>query len=180
MARAKKKEKHRAYSLRVSLTDSPEIWRVIQVRGDQTLEDLHDAICDAFDWDADHLWAFFMNNHFWDPKEEYGPPEVGEGAGDATETVLDSLKLEHGQEFCYIFDFGDEWRHTIEVADIESADDATYPRISESHGDAPQQYPDMEGEEEEEEEEESDDGELVFDDEYGDDYPDLDDSDRPF
>ena len=154
MARSKKagkKEKNRAFSFRVSLTDSPDVWRVVQLRGDQTLEDLHEAICDAFEWDADHLWAFFMNNRFWDPKEEYGPPEVGEGAGDATETALESVSLEQGQEFCYIFDFGDEWRHDIRVEKAGlPPDGGEYPRIVEEHGAAPQQYPDLDEEEDDE------------------------------
>lgn len=163
--RSGRKRKPLAYSLRVALEGGGDVWRIVQIRGDQTLEELHEAICDAFNWDMDHLWAFFMNNRYWDPQEEYGPPEVGEGAGDAAATTIDILGLEVGGEFCYIFDFGDEWRHAIEVVEIEPADDGPYPRIVETRGEAPPQYADVD-EEAYEEEEDLEERDAPFDERY--------------
>jgi len=37
------------------------VWRKIEMRADQTLEELHLAIQNAYDWDADHLYSFFMS-----------------------------------------------------------------------------------------------------------------------
>jgi hypothetical protein len=47
------------------------------------------------------------------------------------------------QEFMYLFDYGDEWRFKVRVHVInEDADpEAEYPRLVESVGEAPPQYP---------------------------------------
>ena len=47
---------------------NPVISRTIQIRGDQTLEDLHHAIFDAFDrWD-EHMYEFQFGKGPMDPK----------------------------------------------------------------------------------------------------------------
>jgi hypothetical protein len=41
-----------------------------------------------------------------------------------------------------VFDFGDEWRVDIRLKRIVAAGEGPHPRVAESSGDAPQQYPD--------------------------------------
>lgn len=65
----------KTYTLHVSLPGAGRVWRKIEVRADQTLEDLHFAIQDAFDFDADHLYSFFMSGKAWDQETEYCLPE---------------------------------------------------------------------------------------------------------
>lgn len=60
--------------------------------------------------------------------------------------------------YVYLFDFGDDLEHDVEVVDTFTPDPNTeYPRVVEVHGEAPPQYPtwdeDEEWDEEEEEEE---------------------------
>lgn len=40
------------------LKKNPEVYRVIEMRGDQTLASLHEAIFDAFKRDDEHLYQF--------------------------------------------------------------------------------------------------------------------------
>ena len=47
---------------------NPEISRTIQIRGDQTLEDLHHAIFDAFDRGEEHMYEFQFGKRPMDPK----------------------------------------------------------------------------------------------------------------
>lgn len=54
--------------------------------------------------------------------------------------------LEAGQKIAYVFDFSDEWRVRLSVTRIEPADGGVYPRILESRGVAPPQYPPYEDE----------------------------------
>ena len=56
------------------------------------------------------------------------------------------LKLEKGQRIAYLFDFGDEWRVSLTVRQITADDGQPYPRLLESLGDAPPQYPDYDEE----------------------------------
>ncbi len=195
----------KTYTFHVSLPGTGRTWRKIELRADQTLEDLHFAIQRAYKWSADHLYSFFMSGKAWDSSTEYALPEGyapwgeplddeedeedeeieltpeereqalralfggGEGMtveemqahvdtfweeflaeeeasrpGDVRTTTLEELKLKPKQEFLYLFDYGDEWRFKVRVHAIdEDADPETgYPRLVESVGDAPSQYPD--------------------------------------
>ena len=69
------------------------------------------------------------------------------GPGDVRETTLESLSMERGREFLYIFDYGDEWRFRVRVHAINpDAPEGEYPRIVQSVGEAPAQYGDWEDE----------------------------------
>jgi hypothetical protein len=136
------------YRFKVALSGRKSVWRRIEVRSDQTLEDLHDAIQDAFVWDDDHLYAFFLSGKAWDASSEYVRPHADREQGMPSARVrLDRLDLRPRQRILYIFDFGDEWRHDVivERTDIQS-DAGKYPRIVEERGDAPPQYPNQENE----------------------------------
>ncbi len=65
----------KTYTFHVSLPGTGRTWRKIELRADQTLEELHFAIQDAFEWDADHLYSFFMSGKAWDENTEYALPE---------------------------------------------------------------------------------------------------------
>lgn len=141
------------YRFLVALEGDEQVWRRIELRGDQTLEDLHDAIQDAFDWDDDHLYAFFLSGRAWDGATEYVSP-YGDGRS-AVSARLEDLFKRRGKKFLYIFDFGDEWRHRITLEAIARGEveaGADYPRIAERHGDPPPQYPAWDDDEENEEE----------------------------
>ncbi len=128
------------------------ISRTIQIRGDQTLADLHKAIFKAFDRFDSHLYEFNLGEGPDDRTAIYSlpmPPEVvlpgfeDDMTGDARITTIDSLGLEVGRAFGYLFDFGDEWLHQINVTAIEEAPEkGRYPKIIEKVGKSPPQYPD--------------------------------------
>jgi hypothetical protein len=126
---------------------SKVIRRDIEIRGDQTLEELHKAIFLAYDrWDA-HLYEFQLGIRPFDPKgPNYGiagPDETKKNHGDARTTMLDDLKLKPNRVFGYWFDFGDDWFHQIQVERIEKAiPTVTYPRVIKRVGKSPPQYMD--------------------------------------
>lgn len=157
---SREKDNVRIYTLEVLLLSgpitkkfakkNPTISRTIEIRGDQTLEDLHDAIFDAFDrWD-EHMYEFQFGNGPMDPKartymlpDAFGMHMGGETrcAGRVDRTRLDSLGLEVGCSFSYLFDFGDEWWHQIEVKAIEEkAPIGRYPKVAKKVGQSPPQY----------------------------------------
>lgn len=157
----------RLYTLQVFLSDGPitekfakknkVVSRTIQIRGDQTLDDLHEAIFDAFDREEEHLYEFRFGKRFHDPKgKRYELPMGGESfdlggepPGDATRTTIDSLRLRVKQVFLYWFDFGDDWYHRIDVVAIEDAvPRGKFPKLTERVGESPPQYIDWDEEEE--------------------------------
>ena len=48
------------FIFKVALAGRKNIWRKIAVKGNQTLDDLHEAIFDAFDRYDQHLYSFFF------------------------------------------------------------------------------------------------------------------------
>lgn len=65
----------KSYTFHVSLPGMGRVWRKVELCEDQTLEDLHFAIQDAYDFDCDHLYSFFMSGKAWDPSTEYRLPD---------------------------------------------------------------------------------------------------------
>jgi hypothetical protein len=146
------------YRFKVSLCYDQDIWRRIEVRSDQTLEDLHHAIQQAFGWDNDHLYAFFLSGKAWDTATEYTCPFRGRAPGRRTTRVrLSRLNLHPRQRILYIFDFGDEWRHDVRLERMNlQPDGGAYPRIIDAHGSPPPQYPDHDDEWDDEKDEADD------------------------
>jgi hypothetical protein len=120
------------------------IYRVIEIRGDQTLEQLHQAIFKAFDRWEEHAYEFQLGKRPFDPKgPNYGITE-GSAAkkkpGDARTTKLDDLDLKPERVFGYWFDFDAGWYHQIQVERIEPAiPTVPYPRVIKRVGTAPPQ-----------------------------------------
>jgi hypothetical protein len=131
------------YLFRVSLGKGT--WRKVLTSASHTLEDLHHAIQRAFEFDDDHLYAFFLGR-FRDDDSTYYCPRYEEGYSTA-EVKIGELGLRQGQVFTYLFDFGDEWIFKIKLEEIRNTDlKFPYPRIVESKGEAPQQYPNWDDE----------------------------------
>ena len=77
---------------------------------------------------------------FW---EEFITEEEKRGPGDVRTTTLESLGLEIGKTFLYLFDYGDEWRFKVRVHAIDlNAPEDEYPKEVQSVGQATSQYPD--------------------------------------
>lgn len=150
----------RLYTLEVFLTDgpvsetfarkNPVVCRTIQIRGDQTLEDLHHAIFDAFDREEEHMYEFQFGTGPMDPD---GPRYVLPGAyethagereaaaGRVDTATIGALNLEVGGSFGYWFDFGDDWWHQINVATVdERVPRGTFPKVTKRVGKSPPQY----------------------------------------
>jgi hypothetical protein len=148
----------RVYTLAVSLLSGPvttafarknrSVVRTIEIRGDQTLEQLHDCIFAAFDRDDPHMYEFQMGKGPMDPKgpryvlpmaadEDFGPRI----AGTVDTTTIDQMGLEVGRQFGYWFDFGDDWHHQIGVEKIvDGPGDGPFPRVVKRVGASPPQY----------------------------------------
>jgi hypothetical protein len=158
--RAAEKAPCRVYALKVYLISgfvsdkfakkNPSVYRTIQVRGDQTLEELHYTIFDAFDRFDEHLYEFQFGKKPMDRSApRYGVSEFADPydgmAGGVEETTIESLGLKVRRSFFYWFDFGDDWWHRIEVVAIdEKVPAGKLPKVIERVGESPPQYLDEE------------------------------------
>jgi Plasmid pRiA4b ORF-3-like protein len=158
----------RLYRLEVSIIDGPMtesflkknrvVSRTIQIRGDQTLAELHRAIFDAFDREEEHMYEFQIGGKGpMDPKARryvltaamYDLSSEDKPAGDVEKTAIGSLNLQADDLFGYWFDFGDDWWHQIDVLAVEEkAVRGKFPKVVKRVGKSPPQYADWDEEDE--------------------------------
>ena len=136
-----KKKTEQSVVLSVSLGTG--CYRHIRVSVNETLETLADIILWAFGFDNDHAHAFFMDNQAWSDVNCYYMAEVDEDEEfrHTCDHTIHQLKLQKGDAFKFMFDFGDDWRFQCRVLRFldEDTEDAEIIRLV---GKAPQQYPD--------------------------------------
>ncbi len=105
--------------LKISLEGiTPKIWRRFLVKENITFQKLHETIQAVMGWDNYHLFAFYIG------KEQIGMPDP-----DFNDEMLSSKKVKLKdklvvkQKFSYLYDFGDNWEHTLVVEKVlDSAD----------------------------------------------------------
>ena len=120
-----------------------EVYRNIEICGDNTLNQLCQIILEAFDFIDEHLYEFCMDNRMY---SEYSYQSDPEGDEPSTEIILDELRLEEKQKFSLHYDFGDDWMFTITVSKINEIPEKMESRIIKSKGNI-QQYPDWDEDE---------------------------------
>src|SRR6266508_2080986 len=129
--------------------DAQRIWREVEVRADQTLADLGEAIPAAFAFDDHHLWSFFLSGKPWDRASEYSCMPDPDLVTSTWKRGADRLRVRDapaGREFLFLFDYGDEWHFGVKLAGTtEIEPGVAYPRVVASNGEAPPQYADIGG-----------------------------------
>ncbi len=129
------------YAFKVMFKWAKEIYRTIELKSEQTLEDLHRAIQRAIRWDSDHLYSFFMNGERWDERYAFACPYEEEKPPWTDEAIIGELGLTLKHKFLYLFDYGDGREFEIQVVGIRpNADSGDYPRVVDSQGKSPEQY----------------------------------------
>jgi hypothetical protein len=86
-----------------------QIWRELELTGDQTLGDLGEAIPLAFGFDDPHLWSFFLSGKPWDEATEYALSPAPDPVGGRRARAADRLRIPDvpaGMEFLFLFDDG--------------------------------------------------------------------------
>ncbi len=130
------------------IEENPTILRTIEIRGDQTLEDLHDEIFDAFDREEEHMYEFQTGGKGPNDPDAMTFGLTEDCDGRASETTIQSLNLKVNDIVGYCFDFGDSWWHQIDVVSIKEkiSKGSYYPQVVKSVGESPLQLFDSEDE----------------------------------
>jgi hypothetical protein len=114
------------YELRITLQRIlPPIWRLIQIPDTLRLSHLHDALQTVIGWTDSHLHRFEKDGKQW------GVPDVdGEDWVEIIEesrTTIGAVLTTPGDSMLYVYDYGDNWRHNIELEKILPASGAVRP-----------------------------------------------------
>jgi hypothetical protein len=107
----------RAVDLELELRDvSPRVWRRVRVTVNLTLADLHRVIQVLMSWGDYHLHVFEVGEREYSPQPEDldddDPP--GRWAGDDADLTIARALADAGGRLQYVYDFGDDWRLSIE------------------------------------------------------------------
>ena len=125
-----------------------EIYRVIELSGEHSLDDLCGAILSACDFIDEHLYEFCMDNKMYSDWNYQSDPEDGEPS---TRVKLDKIGLVMKQKFSLHYDFGDDWMFTIIVQKITETSERIAPTVIKEKGSI-EQYSEWDEEEEDYEE----------------------------
>lgn len=109
--------------------------RIIEVKEDFSLRDLHNYIQEIVEFDDDHLYEFSI-----------GKTPRNRSSAIAKNTKLKEIYPLKGFKLFYLFDFGDSWLFEIKKSRKKNIanSQSTYPALIESSGVNPEQYPEYE------------------------------------
>jgi len=125
------------YVFKVAL--ARDLWRRIEISADDTLLSLHRSIQEAYQFDDDHLYSFFMDGKRWS-RERFTSPYDDEGPH-VDEPRIGELGLYVGQDILYLFDYGDEWEFRVELEEIRrEGPKPGAPKVVVKKGRSPKQY----------------------------------------
>ncbi len=104
----------KAYELKITLSESePPIWRQVLVADSTTLGDLHWIIQLSMGWTNSHLHQFLIDGVYYsDPEFEL---EYLDKVRDEHRATLGKVIAGESAQIIYDYDFGDSWRHEINV-----------------------------------------------------------------
>ena len=89
------------------------------LRENSTFHELHDTIQKACGWQDYHLYHFLENDiHSRIAESAYSETYGDDSCPSADEIYIDSFFEKVGDCCIYEYDFGDSWRHLVEVKDI--------------------------------------------------------------
>jgi len=105
-----------AYKFRIQLKNvqKPPVWRQVIVPENFTFEQFHLVIQEAFGWGNYHLFQFSPSGYGSEPviaipsDDDWEKPSMN-----ASKTKLLTVFKTEAQKYTYIYDFGDDWVHTI-------------------------------------------------------------------
>ena len=116
------------FDFEVELLDiEPRIWRRFLATSNGTFESLHDAIQYAFGWERKHLYEF---RHFQEtvpgiktPVRRIARCKQAEILDDqivpfAEDAKLASFFAKKEHRCLYLYDFGDNWQHVVQLKDV--------------------------------------------------------------
>src|ERR1700680_2276250 len=140
---------------RVWLDGEPEVYREIEVDSARTLHHLAEAIVSAFELDFDHAFGFYTGKKpgsmlRTNPRYELFADTSESGARSVKRTKIAEAFPDVGDRMTFLYDYGDDWRFPVKLIGLsQKAAKVHYPRILASEGQAPEQYPEFDGEDEE-------------------------------
>jgi hypothetical protein len=127
-----------------------ETFRVLSIPNLFTLSKFANVILESYEFELDHMYGFYDNLNNWAQSDEFYVMEEEENPGNCNgfvnQVTVSEVFNRPEKKMLFVFDFGDEWKFTVEYLKQENPEGKVKLAASviESVGDAPPQYPDFE------------------------------------
>ncbi|MGP4074842.1 IS1096 element passenger TnpR family protein [Halobacillus sp. K22] len=89
----------------------------VQGSAEHTMEDLHIAIQQSYEFEDVHLYSFFMTGKAW-TEPSISSPEDWSSEQSADQVLIGETGLKQGDTILYVYDYGEEWRVKIKVEEM--------------------------------------------------------------
>lgn len=133
------------YKFRIILDAEEDVFRDIAIESDNSMEDLHNTIAQAFGFDGTEMASFYVSDPEWNQGEEIALFDMSEGENEVRlmdETTIEQQLDEEHRNLIYVYDFFSMWTFYIELAEIGEKDEGiTYPNLLFVHGQLPDSPP---------------------------------------
>ena len=136
------------YKFRAILDAEEDVFRDIAIQEEDTLEDLHNAIVNAFGFDGLEVASFYTCDDQWNQEDEIPMFDTGDVAGEQkimSDYALNQLLGKDQTKIIYVYDFINMWTFLVELAAVEEEEiGVIYPNLLFSHGELPAIAPEKE------------------------------------
>jgi hypothetical protein len=136
------------YKFRAILDAEEDVFRDIAIDENDTLEDLHNTIVNAFGFDGTELGSFYTCDDLWNQEEEISLFDSGDVLGEQkimSDYAINELLSKEQTKIIYVYDFINMWTFLVELAAVEEAETGViYPSLLFSHGVLPEIAPEKE------------------------------------
>ncbi len=135
------------YRFRIILDNDTEddVFRDIEIRKTDTLEDLHNSIAQSFGFDGSEMASFYLSDDEWNQGEEISLFDMSERANTVklmSETSIGDTCGVKNTKLIYVYDFFSMWTFFVELGEIvEESEGTDYPNLMYVHGQLPASAP---------------------------------------
>ncbi len=150
------------YKFRVILDSKKDVIREIAVMRGFTLEELHQTIINAFEFDGLEMASFYHSDLEWNQGEEiplFNMNEQVGGLSQMSDYKLEVLFTKQNRNLIYVYDFMNLWTFFVEFVSVyeNKVEDKNTPLLLFSLGNLPKEAPKKEFEVPSTEDEDDDD-----------------------
>lgn len=155
------------YKIRVILNAEEDVIRDIAIHKTVTLEELHNAITNAFGLTGNEMASFYRSDEEWNQGEEFPLFDMSEGLDSKTQmqdVIIEQILETKSDKLIYVYDFFNMWSFYVELieADFEVSSQEI-PSLLFSLGSMPMNAPDIQFESEDLSKDDTDDEEEDYD-----------------
>jgi len=110
------------YKIRVILNTEEDVIRDVAINKEVTLEDLHNAITNAFGLTGNEMASFYRSDEEWVQGEEFPLFDMSEGLDSKIQMqdiTIEKVLESENDKLIYIYDFFNMWSFYVELIEVD-------------------------------------------------------------